>query len=442
MGNGNIEWPKTAENSEVSKVNASEIVSDVKKEPIDKTVGEKLANKVKELKDKEPTTVLLPKKTFIDTKYEYTMPLLNIRGMESGDFNIPKDKSGEIIKAIDNLWDFKTMKIIWYTDASKINTPNAIEKNKNQFNEYRQKYMAAGWTCPTYEELLNLPNNPDPQNTVLWYTRAMGWVLSLNLTPAQIKKIEIGNKLWTKEDEWSERWFDIETNYSKEVERNVVWVIYKKVYDIFQNDLNIEHKFSKYVDPKFIAYQERTGGGWFYYTLGPIENQPIKKDELFTTLIQQLKIQQNNKVVGEKIKVQISDQLDQVLQNFGLKFGEWWSLINEGITHRQYFTIEAVHDKLISEAQFTQLMETGDASVLDNIPLSTWKTIKDFVTEKWIRSVVDNWVKKQYRPDKDHPIEYKDQGKINVISDSDYILLGLYLEIKNDNKIKELTKKN
>jgi hypothetical protein len=121
MGNGNIEGPKTAENSEVSKVNASEIVSDVKKEPIDKTAGEKLVNKVKELKDKDPTvgekfakkekelkekapTIIGTSTTkFIDAQYEYTMPLLNIRNMESGDFNIPKDKSGEIIKAIDNL---------------------------------------------------------------------------------------------------------------------------------------------------------------------------------------------------------------------------------------------------------------------------------------------------------------------------------------------------
>ena len=40
--------------------------------------------------------------------------------------------------------------------------------------------------------------------------------------------------------DWNERWFEVEINYSEEIERFIEWVVYDGIYDIF-GSLNKNH---------------------------------------------------------------------------------------------------------------------------------------------------------------------------------------------------------
>lgn len=354
--------------------------------------------------------------------YAYTKPLLTIKDLKSGDSNIPEENKPDIIRAINDLWDFQTLKIIGCTDASQINTPNAIAMNKKQFDDVRAKYITSGGKCPTYDELLKSPE--DPQNTILWYSRAMEWILSLNLNSDQIKKVEVGNKLWTREKEWSERWFDVETNYSEEITRTIEWVVYENIYRIF-GDLN----------KKNIGWYNSSDGINRY----AIDEIQIATSEGFEKLYQDIFmgtksfVWENNEELENKIKQQTTDFLEHLIHWCGGEYGNGsWS--SNTISDKMYYLIKATDPTtwFLSQEEFSELIENGNLSILENETLASWWTVIDFIKNNNIKSV--------YKPSGDmYFYTTPDQGSGNrserkIENKDDFLKLALYFDLKNSQK--------
>ncbi|MEI7558299.1 MAG: hypothetical protein WCJ45_05880 [bacterium] len=61
---------------------------------------------------------------------------------------------------------------------------------------------------------------------------------------------------------------------------------------------------------------------------------------------------------------------------------------NKEFTHKEYYTMAAVHDKLITKDEFTRLMEDKDISILENKSLEYKDAsgkpyaLKDLIREK------------------------------------------------------------
>lgn len=368
----------------------------------------------------------------LSEKNTYTDPLLDIKNLESGKSEIPVENRAAIINAINNLkqlatWEFEKLKIIWCTDASKIDTPNAIITNKKQFDDVRARYIAAGWSCPSYDELLQSPE--DPQNTILWYSRAMEGILSLNLTKEQMKKIEIGNKLWTKENNGLERWFEIEKTYTEVMSRIIIDELYTEVYNMI-GELDFER----------VWYYYNNTTNSYYYAMSQLDmktHDQWKKEALFNRVMQWAAwrniIGENiDPKLEEKMKWQIKEYLTHLIH---VAWGNYdngvWSA--KTLTYKEYYTLAAVHDKLITEDEFKKITEEGDLSVLEDKQLESGITIKDFITEKSVVWVVNQtgW-RRRYNVPQGHDLD-KDPGA-RKISKNDYILMWLYFQMKSNQK--------
>lgn len=362
-----------------------------------------------------------PKIPFVESK-QYTKPLLDIKNLESGNSDIPEENRESIINAINNLWEFQKIKIIGCTDASKIDTPAAIEKNKIQFNEVRSRYLAAGGICPTYEELLKSPE--DPQNTVLWYARAMQWILSLNLTPDQMKKVEIGNKLWTKENFGKERGFDVEVDYTEEITRIIQWSTYENVYRMF-GELN-KKNIGRY----------RAANGQYNYA---IDQLGISTSGNFEKLYQDVFIGsksfvgENNPALEQKIKQQTTDFLNHLIDACGGTYGNG-TRSSESISNKMFYLIKASDPAtgFLSQQEFVDVVEKGDLSILENKSLKDWTKLIDFINQNAVVGVYKDsgWLYFYKTTDKE---KMNDRNKRKLLWD-DFYKMALYFELKNSAK--------
>ncbi|MCX6824418.1 MAG: hypothetical protein NT085_04825 [candidate division SR1 bacterium] len=351
--------------------------------------------------------------------FEITKPLLNIRDLKSGDSKISEENAPTIINAINNLGEFQTLKIVGCTDADKIETPNAIEKNTTQFETIKSQYIAAGGICPTYAELLKSPN--DPQNTILGFTRAMEGILSLKLTPEQMKKVEIGNKLGTTTNNGKERGFDIETNYTKMINGITYEKTHQAIYKIFGE-----------LSQKNIGrYRDNTGT----YTYA-IDNLELSTSGEFTKIYEDI-FSGVKQIVGDrpelenKVKEQTAIYLNHLINVCGGKYnnGTWGS---NAISDKMYFMIKAVDQNtgFLSQEEFTTLTEKGDLSILEGKKISTGQSVKDYITDKKIVSIYKVGNDALFYTTTDPNQENRSERKI---SKNDYNLLGLYFQMKNSN---------
>lgn len=347
---------------------------------------------------------------------QYTKTMLDIKNLKSGDSNIPEENRVAIINAINKLWEFQKLKIVGCTDASKINTLDVIERNKKQFDEIRNRYLAKGWTCPIYDELIK--STEDWQNTILWYARAMQWILSLNLTPDQIRKVEIGNKLWTKENYGQERWFDVETNYTEEIVHTIHGLVYENIYGIF-GDLS-KNNIGRY------RWSDDT------YSYG-ILKMDISTSGNFQKLYQDVFIGtksfvwENNPIMENKIKQQTTNFLNHLIDGYGTK-----SFNN--ISNKMYYLIRASDSEkwFLTKEEFVDVVKNGNLSVLENKKLDGWSTLKDFVNQNNIVSVYKpSWGMYFYNTTNKELANTPSKRKLSW---NDFYKIALYFEMKNSPK--------
>jgi len=367
-------------------------------------------------------------KNFIKDPIEgYTKKILEIRWMEWNETNIPDQHKQDVINSINSLQDFEKMRIVWCTDANPIQTEEWISKNKSEFERISKEFVSKWWSALSYQDLLKSPN--DPQNTILWYRRAMEWTLSLNLTPDQMEKIIVTNKLWViqnKEEGKQERWFDIEADYSDKIEHVVEGETSDFLYEIFW-------KLSKESLGRTNVRNEKWDLTYLYH-MSSIDLKthidPDNPTELYTRVMWHIpNVLANDIATQEKIHNQIKWFLKVLINNCWWEFNNWvWSAKN--ITRRQYYTIVSARDKLLSASEFKSLME-NDLSVLENKNLEMWKSIKQFIEEN-----KDNPVTWVWSWDKINTYYLKDWNKRSpkdrAISSNDYILLWLYFQVKNN----------
>ena len=270
----------------------------------------------------------------------------------------------------------------------------------------------------------------------------MEWVLSLNLSPDQMKKVTIGNRLWTKEDFWQERGFDIKTNYTKQIDDLIRWATYEELYKMM-GELTLENIWYGYNNSKF--KDEYTISTNYMSTMRD-KLTGVETQLLTTVLPKGTEIVGKNPEDEAKMKKQISDYLNHLITtSMGGHYDKWvWD--NKEFTHKEYYTMAAVHDKLITKDEFTRLMEDKDISILENKSLEYKDAsgkpyaLKDLIREKWVTRVYNKWTTNPYTKEswrKVYEVEEK-QGTPRLsenqktISQKDYVLIGLYLEMKKD----------
>jgi len=275
--------------------------------------------------------------------------------------------------------------------------------------------------CPTYEELLNSPQ--DPQNTILWYTRAMEGVLSLNIDPKQIKKVEIWNRLWTNKDDSSQRGFDVDTNYTKEIIDIIEWEIYAEVFNIF-GELNKEH-IGRYTTD---VTREKFYG---------IDKLQFSTGDKFKKLYQDVfmwvkKFEWDQPELENKIKKQTEDYLNHLIHVCGWEHenGVWSS---EKISNKMFYMIKAV-DKtngFLSLEEFNKLTKEWDNSVLWTKKLSTGESVEEFIQKNGVTGA-DSYGKWLYRyfVAENHPLKNKPQERM-LWEANDVYKIELYLSFKN-----------
>jgi hypothetical protein len=132
-------------------------------------------------------------------------------------------------------------------------------------------------------------------------------------------------------------------------------------------------------------------------------------------------------IMQEKVENQIKQYLWSLIHICWWKYNNWvWSA--KSLTLKQYCTIKAVNDKLISSDEFSSIIKNKDTSFLENKQLESGKSLKDFVVEnkvKWVwYAGVWEWKNHRYYAD-NVPVQER------YISPKDYVLLSLYFQTKN-----------
>lgn len=357
-----------------------------------------------------------------------TTSAFNIRNLVSNESDIPDSEKGEIIRIINNLSDFEKIIIVGCTDGSPINTEQAKRYNQNKFEEIRTQYIQAGWTCPQLKDLLS--DNNDPQNKVLWYRRAMEWVLSLNLNQNQIKKVKIDAKPWNNLNDPNERGFDINIDYSDmTTEIGIeVWNLIQKIYwDLVDQDFGT-------------SWSE-----WNYEYVLRTTKFSTDVQNLRTQLYQQLLGNLWNNVNSEdsEKKAFIDREVRKYLgvARFLIPYydsANWLTHESEKISRKDYYLIKL--SKQLNKDEFQQVLEWGPNAL--NI---IWnKTLKDQKDEKWNPITVNDFVKNNNINAVDNsclnwdanPYHYKNGDTHNRawrrLSKDDYILLGMYFELQKN----------
>ena len=423
-----VEWQKNIEQLENKEVSSEQIK---KLEEVEKTDGKDLSKNLDNQYNSETlkidkvdhSPITKTKESSYDFSDGYTKPLLSIKWMDWNESKIPEENREQIVNAINSLEEFQKVRIKWSTDANPITTEEWIQKNKQDFEETLKRFVAAWWESISYDKLLQ--SKDDPQNTILWYRRAMEWVLSLNLTPDQMKKITISNALWTIRDqeEWKkERGFDIDVDYSWQIKNTLEWTTTDFFYDILW-ELDMEW---------FWRYNKYQKGYW--YEMHDINLSTHLDPDNPTDLYKRVMSHIPPVLVGdasteEKIKTQVNSYLRSLINICWWEYNNWlWSA--KAISNKQFYTIAATHDKLITKDEFKSIIEKKDISVLENKKLESGKTIKELLEENkddpitWVGNET-SWIYRYYTKDaKKYPTERK-------ISKNDYILLGLYFQTKN-----------
>jgi len=361
---------------------------------------------------------------------EYTTNLLSIRNMGLWDYQIPTEYSTTIIQAINNLWDFQKLKIIWCTDATPISTPHATQQNQAQFEQVRAKYMAAGGECPDYQQLLN--STEDPQNVILWYTRAMNWVLSLNLNPDQMQKVEVWYKLSPSQQEkkWykdpteklnpQERWFDIAVDYKEAISREIETLVYQDVYKILwelsnqhltpsHNSVNRDIKFYQISELKFSTHDAF--------------------QQIYQRVYRWVKqIVWDNPELENKAREQTQSYLQNLIYACGWVF-QSWVRSPKTISDKLAYMLYSIKQWNLSQQDFRQLTEYWDISILENKQLKNWQNLSEFLQNSgaiWVDKV--SLPSRRYLVPDNHPDRmYPKRRDLEV---SDYNLLWLYFELK------------
>ncbi len=321
---------------------------------------------------------------------DIALPLFSngIRGLDSWDNTIPSNLVGKIKVAIQNLWQYQTMRIIGTTDWDRIESEFAKKRNKDQYVSIYKRYIDSWWKAPTYENLLN--SDQDPQNTILWYARAMSGVLSLWLTREEIKKVEIWNKLGSSPDNANERWFDIAINHQKDIDIPVVSGTFAVLYD-FLGKINKQHigrSLKSFWDNQeaFNLIAETSldaNNSAIYQKVMPgIANAMFNSNNLTPE-------------IEKKVKNRIDNYLSIMVQMV------WWEynngsrkVLRSGVSNEQMFLIKWA--KWLAKDEFIDLMSNKNLDVISDKKLSNWYTIEDYINgwraeNLWVDILEFNW---------------------------------------------------
>jgi hypothetical protein len=328
---------------------------------------------------------------------------------------------------------------VWYTDKTPISKPDSITKNQNEFERIKRDYEINWWKwCPSLWELLL--RQPDPQNTILWYRRAMQWVLSLWLNPDQMGKVKIDSKLWENEDNPNERWFDVNIDYSKIRERIILEVFdyFKKICgSLDDNSLSYEPIVNNWVKTwyKYKIYEESLStdiDGFRTQMYKDILWDPWKWDRFSWLSDEEYEARK------AAIDREISRYLDIsrfLIPNYANNTKLTWDeRASHTIEKKEFYLIKL--SKKLDVDQFRKVMEWWKEWLdvigkmkLNEIKDDDWNpiSVEDFVKEKNISRVANDGAGETW-------YHYFDNSKTPLkerrISKEDYILLWMYFELR------------
>lgn len=368
-----------------------------------------------------------------------TLKQFEIRNLDSNESVIPVSEKDKIINAINHLSNFEKVVIVWCTDASPINWEVAIQYNQRLFDDIYKKYISKWWDCPTYDDLLKI--QPDPQNAILWYRRAMEWVLSLWLNEEQMKKIKIESKLWQNQNDPNERWFDINIDYApmkKHIVTEVAEYLKKICGELDDNSLSYEAIKNNAWEK--IWYKYRIHETKFSTDINNLRTQ-LYKDILWDPWKWD-KFDGLTAPEYESKKALIDKEINKYLEIAKLLVPNYANDKNltglEKTSHiierREFYLIKL--SKKLNEEQFRKVLEWWSEwlNIIWNMQLND---IKD---ENWNSMSVEQFIQRNNvsRVDNDGAgtnwFHYYNNSKLPLkerrISKEDYILLWMYFQMK------------
>lgn len=373
-----------------------------------------------------------------ERKWEFTQNKFAIRNLDSNESWIPDSEKGKIINIINHLSDSEKIVIVWCTDWSPISSSDAINHNQNEFIEIYKQYIWKWWECPSLSELLL--RQPDPQNTILWYRRAMQWVLSLWLNEDQMGKVKIDSKLWENQNDPNERWFDVNIDYSKIRERIVLEVFdyFKKICgSLDDNSLSYEPIINRWTKTwyKYRIYEESLStdiNGLRTQMYKDLLWDPWKWDRFSWLSDEEYEARK------EAIDREISRYLDIsrfLIPNYANNTNLTWDVrASHTIEKKEFYLIKL--SKKLDVDQFRKVMEWWKEWLdviwkmeLNDIKDENWNpiSVEDFVREKNISRVANDGAGETW-------YHYFDNSKTPLkerrISKEDYVLLWMYFELK------------
>lgn len=356
----------------------------------------------------------------------------SIRNIPSNESEIPDSDKHTIIDIINKLSDFEQILIVWCTDWSPISSPQAIDYNQKEFEKIRTKYEEKWWKCPTLQELLS--DTFDPQNKILWYRRAMEWVLSLWLNPAQMKKVKIDNKFWSNSNDTQERWFDIKIDRTEIIRRVKIEVSdsIKEIYWKLQNR-DFGYNWSEW------------GYNYILRTTEFATDVNNMRTKLYKKLLWDLWNNMNSEDPSyQEKKAFIDEQVKRYLEiaRFLIPYydeANWLTHKNEEISRRDLYLIKL--SNILDEKEFKEVLEW----TAEWLNIMWNKKLNDIKDDEWNSISISDFIKNKHvtwvwnsgsGPDWYH--YYDDKGGWNRlgrrISERDYILLWIYFELKKGTK--------
>lgn len=370
--------------------------------------------------------------------WDFTQNKFAIRNLDSNESWIPDSEKGEIINIINHLSDSEKIVIVWCTDASPISSNDAINHNQNEFKEIYKQYIWKWWECPSLWELLL--RQPDPQNTILWYRRAMQWVLSLWLNEEQMGKVKIDSKLWENKNDSNERWFDVNIDYSEHIIIEVFDYFKKICGSLDDNSLSYEPIVNNWVKT------------WYKYRIHE-ESLSTDIDGLRTQMYKDIlwdpwqwdKFSWLSDEEYEAKKAAIDREISKYLDISRFLVPNYANDKKLTGVERTSHTIEKKEFYLIKLSkkldvdQFRKVMEWGKEWLdviwkmkLNDIKDDDWNpiSVEDFVQRKNISRVANDGAGETW-------YHYFDNSKTSLkerrISKEDYVLLWMYFELKKEN---------